>query len=119
MPDLSDHVKGVQSAGKYDAIVDTEEVAREIVRTALPHAIEIAPASSGAAYPAPPQGVKAWFQVQPAEPHVGNVWPHVKYADWTSGKKGSGGSWGHLFFPPVAEEENHVVHVRSALSATG
>jgi len=26
--------------------------------------------------------------------------PHIKYADWTGGKKGSGGTWGHLFFPP-------------------
>ncbi len=47
-----------------------------------------------------PQGVKAWFQVHPAEPAVGNNLPHVKYADWTGGKKGRGGSWSHIFFPP-------------------
>ncbi len=25
--------------------------------------------------------------------------PHVKYEDWTQGKKFKGGHWGHLSFP--------------------
>ena len=70
---------------------------------AAPDRLESARSSlpcGGVPYPSPPPGVKAWFQVQPAEPNVGNMLPHIKYADWTGGKKGSGGTWGHLFFPP-------------------
>lgn len=96
----ADHVIGVGAAGKYDATVGSEAEARRIVQQALPHAQELLRAVAGQPYPNPPRGVKAWFQVQPAEPEVGNMLPHIKYADWTAGKKGTGGSWGHLFFPP-------------------
>ena len=96
----ADHVRGVGAAGKYDATVDSEAEARRIVQAALPHALELPPAVTSQPYPNPPRGVKSWFQVHPAEPEVGNMLPHIKYADWTGGKKGAGGTWGHLFFPP-------------------
>ena len=101
VPTEADHVKGVKAPGKYDATVGSEAEARRIIQQALPHAQEMPPAAAGQPYPGPPRGVKVWFQAQPAEPHVGNMLPHIKYADWTAGKKGSGGSWGHLFFPPA------------------
>lgn len=97
-----DIVKGISAPGRFDATVGSETDALRIVQTAIPHAMELSPAATGQPYPSPPQGVKAWFQVQPAEPSVGNNQPHVKYADWTGGKKGRGGSWGHIFFPPPA-----------------
>lgn len=81
-------------------MVESEADARRLVRTALPHAVELPAAVSGQPYPAPPPGVKAWYQVHPAEPSVAISLPHVKYADWTKGKKGRGGSWGHICFPP-------------------
>ena len=96
-------IEGIQAPGKFDAIVDSEADAVGIVRTALPHATEVSSAVAGQPYPSPPIGVKAWFQSHPAETGVGNDLPHVKYADWTRGKKGRGGSWGHLFFPPSSE----------------
>jgi hypothetical protein len=101
VPTEADHVNGVKAPGKYDATVGSEAEARRIVRQAPPHAQEVPPAVTGQPYASPPKGVKAWFQVHPAEPDVGNPLPHIKYADWTRGKKGSGGSWGHLFFPPT------------------
>jgi hypothetical protein len=96
----ADHIRGVSAAGRYDATVGSEDEARRITQQALPHALELPPGVVGVPYPSPPAEVKAWFQVQPAEPNVGNMLPHIKYADWTGGKKGSGGTWGHLFFPP-------------------
>lgn len=96
----ADIIKGIQAAGRFDATVRSDAEALRLVRTALPHATELPPAVAGQHYPSPPPGVKAWFQVQPAEPSAGNNLPHVKYADWTRGKKGRGGSWGHIFFPP-------------------
>jgi hypothetical protein len=92
-------IKGIQSPGKFDVVVASEADARRFIQTALPHAIELPLAVPGKPYPNPPQGVKAWFQIQPAEPSVGNNLPHVKYQDWTAGKKRTGGSWGHIFFP--------------------
>jgi hypothetical protein len=100
VPTEADHIRGVRAAGKYDAVVGSEAEARRIAQQALPHATELPPGVVGVPYPSPPAGTKAWFQVQPAEPNVGNMLPHIKYADWTGGKKGSGGTWGHLFFPP-------------------
>ncbi len=94
-------VKGIKAAGKFDASVGSEAEALRAVRIALPHATELPPAIAGRPYPSPPNGAKSWFQVQPAEPGVGNDLPHVKYADWTGGKKGRGGTWGHIFFPPA------------------
>ena len=81
--------------------MESEAAARRIIQQALPHAQEVPPASAGQPYPSPPQGVKAWFQVHPAEPEVDHSLPHLKDVDWTGGKKGSGGSWGHLFYPPA------------------
>lgn len=100
MPAEAEHVDAVRSPGRYDATVGSEDEARRIVGQALPHARELPAAAAGQPYPGPPPGVRAWFQVHPAEPAVGHPLPHVKYADWTGGKKGTGGTWGHLFFPP-------------------
>lgn len=102
----ADHIRGVQSPGRYDAGVGSGAEARRIVQQALPHAVELPPAVAGLPDPGPPPGVKAWFQVHPAEPGVGHDPPPLKYADWTGGKKGAGGRWGHLFFPPASAEEN-------------
>jgi hypothetical protein len=106
VPTEPDHVRGVQSPGRYDAIVESEMQARRIIQQALPHAQELPPAHHGQPYAAPPAGVKSWFQVHPAEPAVGHMQPHIKYADWSRGKKGTGGTWGHLFFPMSASQES-------------
>jgi hypothetical protein len=65
----------------------------------MPDAVELKPAVADQTYASPPPGVKKWFQIQPAEPNVSNMLAHIKYADWTQGKKGRGGSWGHIFLP--------------------
>jgi hypothetical protein len=93
-------IRGIQQPGRFDAVVGSEADALRVVRTALPHAVELPPALVGRPYPSPPPGARVWFQVHPAEPAAGNNLPHVKYADWTRGKKGRGGSWGHIGFPP-------------------
>jgi hypothetical protein len=95
-----DIIDGIRSPGRFDATAESEDDARRLVRNALPHAVELPAAVAGVPYPSPPAGVKAWFQPHPAEPSAGHPLPHLKYADWTDGKKGRGGSWGHLFFPP-------------------
>ncbi len=100
MPTDAELIDGVRAAGNYDAEVVSLADALRIVRQALPHAVELPEALLGLPYP-PPGNAKAWYQVHPAEPSVGNDRPHVKYADWTHGKKRTGGSWGHLFFPPA------------------
>jgi hypothetical protein len=92
-------VDGIKQPGRFDATVASETDALRLVRHALPHAKELPRAIAGQPYASPPPGAREWFQVHPAEPLVANNLPHVKYADWTRGKKGSGGSWGHLFFP--------------------
>src|SRR5438105_4345626 len=92
-------IKGIQQPGRFDATVESEADARRIVRTALPHALELPRAVAGQPYPTPAKGVRAWFQAHPSEPEVGNSLPHVKYSDWTRGKKGCGGSWGHICYP--------------------
>ena len=70
----------------------------------MPDVIELPRAVAGQPYAGPPAGVRKWFQVHPPELGVGNDLPHLKYADWTGGKKGRGGSWGHLSFPPADSE---------------
>lgn len=94
-----EHVRGVAASGRYDATVDSEDEARRIVRNAMPDAVELPPGVAGEPYPVAPRGVKKWYQRHPPEPQVGNELPHIKYEDWTRGKKGSGGSWGHISFP--------------------
>jgi hypothetical protein len=98
----ADIIKGIRQPGRFDATVGSEADAKRLVTTALPHALELPPAIVGQVYASRPKGAKADYQVHPAEPDVGNDLPHVKYVDWTKGKKGRGGSWGHLFFPPTA-----------------
>lgn len=95
-------IDGVRRPGRFDAEVPSEADATRLVRTALPRSAELPRAVGGQPYAPPPDGVKSWHQVHPAEPGAGNDRPHVKYADWTRGKKGRGGSWGHLYFPPPA-----------------
>jgi len=98
----ADHVRAIQGIGKYDAIVGSEEEARRIMRRASPDALELPPAVAGRPYPGPPFGVIKWFQRHPPDAAPGSndpSLPHLKYADWSRGKKNRGGSWGHLFFP--------------------
>ena len=97
--DEANHIKRVAAPGRYNATVGSEAEAHGIVRQAMPEGVELPRGIAGEPYPIPPKGVKKWFQRQPAEPNVGNDLPHFKYEDWTKGKKGSGGSWGHIFFP--------------------
>lgn len=95
-------VRGMRASGKFDATVGSKVDALRLVRLALPHAVEVASAVVGQPYPPPPAGAKAWFQLHPPDAAPGSGLPdlpHVKYADWTHGKRGRGGSWGHLFFP--------------------
>ena len=99
-----DIIREIRRPGKFDAIVPSEAAARRLIREAMPDATELPRAISGRVYPAPPPGERRWFQVHPPEPGVANDLPHLKYADWTGGKKGRGGSWGHLFFPPEPTE---------------
>ena len=99
VPTESDHVKAIQAPGRYNATVGSEEEARRIVQKALPHATEVPRGVPGQDYPQAAPGVKAWYQFQPAEPSVGHTSPHLKYEDWSGGKKFKGGRWGHLFFP--------------------
>jgi hypothetical protein len=93
-------IQGIRQPGRFDASADSESEARGLVRAAMPDAVELPRALAGQPYAGPPSGVRKWFQVHPPEPSVGNDRPHVKYADWTGGKKGRGGSWGHIDFPP-------------------
>jgi hypothetical protein len=102
VPTVDDIIKGIQAPGKFDATVASEAEARRMAQTALPHATELPPTVAGQPYPSPPTGVKAWLQVHPPDATPGSGvpnLPHVKYADWTGGKRGRGGSWGHIFFP--------------------
>jgi RHS repeat-associated protein len=91
-------VRGIKAAGRFDDTVKSLDEARAAIQKAFPDAVELPPAVAGQPYPSPPPGVKKWFQLHPREPGVGNDLPHLKYADWTTGKKGTGGSWGHIFF---------------------
>ncbi len=93
-------VRGIREPGRFDATVSSEEEARRLIREALPDAVELPRAVAGQPCAPPPPGTRRWFQVHPAEPDVAQDLPHLKHADWTGGKKGRGGRWGHLFFPP-------------------
>jgi hypothetical protein len=98
----ADHIRGVKAPGRYDATVGSEVEARRIIQQAMPHAVELPPAVAGQPYPNPPPGARNWFQRHPPDAVPGSNdpdLPHLKYADWTRGKKGKGGSWGHLYFP--------------------
>jgi hypothetical protein len=91
-------IRGVQTPGRYNASVGSEDEARKLLKAAMPDAVELPPGAAGQPYPNPPAGCLKWFQLHPAEPAVGHMRPHFKYADWTRGKKGRGGSWGHVEF---------------------
>jgi hypothetical protein len=99
VPTEAENIKAVAEPGRYDVIVGSEAEAKRIVKGAMPDGVEVSPAIAGTPYPVPPRGVKKWFQRHPPEPSVGHDLPHIKYQDWTGGKKGSGGSWGRIFFP--------------------
>ncbi len=100
MPTDDEIIQGIKAPGRYNATVDSETDARRLLQQAMPDGVELALAVAGQPYPNPPSGIKKWYQLQPPEPHVGHHLPHFKYADWTGGKKGRGGKWGHLFFLP-------------------
>jgi hypothetical protein len=91
-------IAGIRGAGRYNATAASEDHARRLLEAAMPDGVEVPPAIAGQPYPNPPSGCLKWFQLHPAEPAVGHVRPHFKYADWTGGKKGRGGSWGHVEF---------------------
>jgi hypothetical protein len=99
-------IDGIRRPGRFDWTVASEDEARRLARAALPDAVELPRAVAGRPYAGPPPGVRKWFQVHPPETDIGNDLPHVKYADWTSGKKGRGGCWGHLFFPPGGSDSS-------------
>lgn len=98
MPSDAEIIRGIRATGVYNATVSSEDHGRMLLQIALPDAIELPPAVAGQPYPKPPHGCLKWYQLHPPEPHVGHMLPHFKYEDWTRGKKGSGGSWGHLNF---------------------
>jgi len=98
VPTEAEIIAGIQAAGRYNVTVESEAVARRLLRSAMPDAVELPDAVAGRPYPRPPLGCKKWFQLHPPEPIVGHDLPHFKYEDWTKGKKGKGGSWGHVEF---------------------
>jgi len=98
MPTDAEIIQGIQSPGRYNAIVKSEDEARRLLQTAMPDAVELPPAIAGQRYPKPPHGCLKWFQLHPPEPRVNNTRPHFKYEDWSKGKKWRGGSWGHIDF---------------------
>ncbi len=98
MPSDAEIIQGIQAPGRYDAIVGSEAEARDLLRRAMPDALELPAALPGQPYPNPPTGCRKWYQLHPAEPSVDHDRPHFKYADWTGGKKGRGGRWGHIEF---------------------
>jgi len=98
VPADAEIIQGIQAPGRYDATVASEDEARRLLQQAMPDAVEVPAAVAGKPYPNPPAGCRKWFQLHPPETRVGNDRPHFKYADWTRGKKGRGGSWGHIEF---------------------
>ena len=58
-----DIIKGIQQPGRFDATVGSEADARRLVKTALPHAVELPAAQAGQPYASSPSGVKAIYQV--------------------------------------------------------
>jgi hypothetical protein len=98
MPTEAEIVKGITTPGRYDVTVGSEGEARRLLQQAMPNAVELPPVVPGQPYPKPPPGCKKWYQLHPPEQNVGHNKPHFKYADWTAGKKGRGGSWGHIEF---------------------
>ena len=87
----------LRQPGRHNVTVATKTEALELARKALPDAVQLPEVIAGGMYPST-QGIKCWFRIEPAEPAVGNNLPHVKFADWTHGKKWEGGRWGHIFF---------------------
>ena len=98
MPIEADIIKGIRAPGRYHAVVGFEAEARRLLQQAMPDAVELPPVVPGQPYPKPPIGCKKWYQLHPPEPWVGHNRPHLKYEEWTGGKKGQGGSWGHIEF---------------------
>jgi hypothetical protein len=98
VPTDAEVIQGIQAPGRCDAAVPFEDEGRRLLQMAMPDAVELPPAVSGQPYPNPPPGCRKWYQLHPPEPGVGNDRPHFEYADWTGGKKGRGGSWGHIEF---------------------
>ncbi|MDW8244738.1 MAG: hypothetical protein RMJ88_16140 [Thermogemmata sp.] len=83
--------------GRHNVTVTTKTEALNLARQILSGAQHLPDAVTGQAYGST-KGIKKWFRLEPAEPAVGNNLPHVKFADWTSGKKTTGGRYGHIFY---------------------
>ena len=98
MPTEAEIIQGIQTSGRYDATVGSEDEARRLLQQAMPDALELRAAAPGSPYPNPPAGCKKWYQLHPPEASAGNRRAHFKYVDWTRGKKSHGGSWGHIEF---------------------
>jgi hypothetical protein len=90
-------VKQIAAPGKFDAEASSLGHALELAKKAFPNGEHVPSAIPGIPYPKPADSKGPWFQVHPPEKLV-DSW-HVKYEDWTGGKKDSGGSWGHILFP--------------------
>ncbi len=91
-------LKQLREPGPFSPTAPSKQAALEWAQEAFPDAMHLPDAQPNAPYPST-AGYKKWYRFEPAEPNVGNNMPHVKYTDWTGGKKGTGGSWGHIFFP--------------------
>jgi hypothetical protein len=87
----------LKQPGKHNVTVGTKTEALDLARKAVPTGTHLPDEVAGQAYGST-KGIKSWFRVEPAEPAVGNDLPHVKFADWTGGKKRTGGRHGHIFF---------------------
>jgi hypothetical protein len=80
---------------------DSLEDALNAIKSILgPEAVELPPGFQSETYLDAPPGTKKWFRIEPPDgPDEHNREYHVKFADWTRGKKGTGGVDGHITFP--------------------
>lgn len=91
-------LKKLREPGTFNPTASSKQEALEWAQEAFPDAVHLPDAQPNTPYPST-AGYDKWYRFEPAEPDVGNNLPHIKYADWTGGKKNRGGSWGHIFYP--------------------
>lgn len=60
-----------------------------------PDAVEYPPVFLGDRYVDPPPGTEKWFRLEPADGGSPNNLLRIPFADWSRGKKGTGGVGGH------------------------
>ena len=102
MPAENDIIDGIKRTGNLMLPLPPKLRQNSSYKRRYPMPPSCLPQSRGQPYPASPKGVKAWFQVHPTDATPGSGipnLPHIKYVDWTGGKRGKGGSWGHIVFP--------------------